>query len=312
LHGKVEPSHPERLWEFIIDEAPPPRVPSPDSTPDRGEAMAQVVPSAPAPPPVALGEATMDSSCQTIDFRPTPPSARFPAGTAEIAYRVTMDLTPGAAGASGVQVQDNLRCSTPGIRSRQCNKYAIVMGEPVMTSSTLIVGCRDGKPFLPGAYELAVIEGGRPAGSVAFTIEGHHGARRARVALLRAQTAATVLLSTLVLEGGLSSWRDRDEGAPPGTRWLQVAVTLELPASLSDPEALRPAGAIRLTGESSADYPLRGVALGVDPPWKFTPGQNEVLVQARSELVLLFAVPVSPGRYELRIGDSAPLTIAPD
>ena len=47
-----------------------------------------------------------------------------------------------------------------------------MQGEAVVTSSTIIVSCQDGKPLLPGAYELAVVVGGQRGPAIPFTIAG--------------------------------------------------------------------------------------------------------------------------------------------
>ncbi|MGH7858569.1 MAG: hypothetical protein ACREQY_14695, partial [Candidatus Binatia bacterium] len=138
-------------------------------------ATASATPAAGAPASsprasVALGRATMDESCQRVDFTAAASPARFPALTTEICYRITVGLGENRP-AADLRVEDNLKCSTPGLQSRTCNEYGIVNGEPALTSSTIIVRCSDGRPFQPGSYEMAVISGGRRTRSIPFTID---------------------------------------------------------------------------------------------------------------------------------------------
>jgi hypothetical protein len=124
-----------------------------------------------APPAaeVALGRASMDSSCQKVEFTAAASPARFPSRVAEIAYRITLGSSDSRS-TGDLRIEDDLRCSTPGIESRTCNQYGVVMGEPALLSSTIILRCADGKPFQPGTYRLDLIRDGRRARSIEFEI----------------------------------------------------------------------------------------------------------------------------------------------
>jgi len=124
---------------------------------------------APAATNVALGIASMDSSCQKVEFTAAASPMTFPPRVAEIAYRITLGASDSHS-IGDLRVEDDLRCSTPGLESRTCNQYGVVMGEPALLSSTIILRCTDGKPFLPGTYGMDVIRDGRRTRSIEFRI----------------------------------------------------------------------------------------------------------------------------------------------
>lgn len=96
---------------------------------------------------VALGTATMNEECNQVTFKAASTPVRLPAGAKELAVRVTGEgLT--------VAVSGGRLCATGGIKTRTCNEYAIINGQPRLSRQTSIFGCKGGVAFRPGSYVL--------------------------------------------------------------------------------------------------------------------------------------------------------------
>jgi hypothetical protein len=166
LHDGPYPGAPlEYLFQFIRDEPNKPSASSVSST------VPGEVPSPPSAD-VVLGQADLDQSCQKLEFKPSTEPVKFATGTSEVAYQISLNYGTHPSAMPETRVEDNLKCSTVGIESRQCNRYAIIMGNPAVVQSTVIVSCKDKKPFKPGTYELELLMGGKRTKAISFVIEG--------------------------------------------------------------------------------------------------------------------------------------------
>ena len=108
-------------------------------------------------------------------------------------------------------------------------------------------------------------------------------------------------------------WRDRDEQAPEGKKWLQVVVEVEMKVAEPEEATSYSVGKLKLVDESSNTYGFDGANISLDKPWKFV-GETELYMSAKDgigkgKFVLLFAVPSTGKRFLLHIGDAEPLKI---